>query len=125
MNRILSLILTVILFTSIQMIAQVPEKSDKNSVVSTIKNEENQNSQVMELLSFLSDVYGPRLNYWPEYKEAAEWARMKLKEWGLQNIHYDKWGPVGKGWSLKRPFRSHFSENNSAYCISQSMVTGV
>ncbi len=84
------------------MIAQVPEKSDKNSVVSTIKNEENQNSQVMELLSFLSDVYGPRLNYSPEYKEAAEWARMKLKEWGLQNIHYDKWGPVGKGWSLKK-----------------------
>ena len=55
----------------------------------------------MEIASYLTDVYGPRLTYSNEYKHAADWAASKMKEWGLEGVHYEKWGPAGKGWTLK------------------------
>ncbi|HEX9614157.1 MAG TPA: M20/M25/M40 family metallo-hydrolase, partial [Bacteroidota bacterium] len=58
--------------------------------------------EIMELMSYLTDVYGPRLAWSPEYREAAVWASQKLKQWGLHNVHFDNAGPVGKGWTLKR-----------------------
>jgi carboxypeptidase Q len=67
-----------------------------------IKDEGTNRSEVMEILSYLTDVYGPRLTWSPEYREAGVWASRKLKEWGLQNVYFDNHGPVGKGWTLKR-----------------------
>ncbi len=72
-----------------------------DSTVQLIKNEEMKNSNVMEIAGYLTDVYGPRLTYSKEYNQAADWAASKLKEWGLKNVHYEKWGPEGKGWTLK------------------------
>jgi len=77
------------------------EKID-SIAIAKIKDEETNHSQVMEILSYLTDVYGPRLTGSPEYKQAAEWASTKLNEWGIQNVHFEKWGPFGKGWTLKR-----------------------
>jgi len=77
------------------------EKID-SAATAQIKEEGMSHSQVMEILSYLSDVYGPRLTGSPEYKQAAEWASTKLRQWGLQNVHFEKWGPFGKGWTLKR-----------------------
>ena len=81
--------------------AQVAEKVD-TAAVSKIKEEGLKNSQVMEILSYLTDVYGPRLTGSPEYKEGAEWVSKKLASWGLQNIHFERCAPVAKGWTLKR-----------------------
>ena len=72
-----------------------------DSIAQLIKNEEMSNSEVMEIASYLTDVYGPRLTYSNEFKQSADWAASKMKEWGLENIHYEKWGPAGKGWTLK------------------------
>jgi carboxypeptidase Q len=71
-------------------------------VVNKIKEEGTKNSQVMETLSFLTDVYGPRLTAAPETKVAGEWAKNKLGEWGLQNGALEKWGPFGRGWTVDR-----------------------
>ncbi len=76
------------------------EKID-TSAVALIKAEGLKNSQIMELLSSLCDVYSPRLSWSPEYRRGADWVRGRLKEWGIQNVSYDHWAPVGKGWSLK------------------------
>ena len=81
--------------------SQVAEKVD-TAVISKIKEEGLKNSQVMEILSYLTDVYGPRLTGSPEYKEGAEWVSKKLATWGLQNIHFERCAPVAKGWTLKR-----------------------
>jgi carboxypeptidase Q len=89
-----------LLTTSIAFSQPAQEKVD-TAAVSAIKNEAMEHSQVMEILSYLSDVYGPRLTWSPEYKQAAEWASSKLREWGLQDIHYEGWTPMGKGWTLK------------------------
>ncbi len=58
-------------------------------------------SQVMETLSYLTDVIGPRLTSSPNLKRANEWTRDRLASWGLQNAHLEAWGPFGRGWSLQ------------------------
>ena len=74
--------------------------------IERIKNEAFQNSQVMDHAFWLTDIYGPRLTGSREYKRAAEWARAKLIQWGLQNAHLEEAGLFGRGWSLKR-FSAH------------------
>jgi len=53
-------------------------------------------------MSYLTDVYGPRLTNSPNIKQAAEWTTGKMKEWQLANVHLEPWGPFGKGWSNER-----------------------
>ncbi len=92
---------SLLLVTSIAF-SQSAVPTVDTTAVSAIKDEAMSHSQVMEILSYLTDVYGPRLTWSPEYKEAAQWASSKLKEWGLQNVHYESWAPLGKGWTLKK-----------------------
>ena len=72
------------------------------TAIAKIKDEGLNRSKVMELESYLTDVYSPRLTWSPEYKEAARWVAGKLGEWGLQNIHFEYVGPQGRGWTLKK-----------------------
>ena len=81
--------------------AQTPREKVDTSAVAKIKEEGLKDSHVMEILSTLSDVYGPRLGWSPEFKRAADWAGKELKSWGLQNVHYQHWAPLGRGWTLK------------------------
>lgn len=76
-------------------------ESVTDSIAQLLKNEEMNDSKIMEIASYLTDVYGPRLTFSNEFKQAAEWAASKMKEWGLENVHFEKWGPAGKGWTLK------------------------
>ncbi len=71
-------------------------------VISRIKVEGFQNSQVMETLSWLTDVHGPRLTGSPNWKAAGEWARDQMAKWGLENAHLESWGAFGRGWATQR-----------------------
>src|SRR5262245_18023775 len=79
--------------------AQTPpdqrEKVDLE-MVAKIREEGLQRSQVMETLSYLTDVHGPRLTGSPQIKKAGGWAVSKLSEWGLQESHLEPWGPFGR-----------------------------
>jgi carboxypeptidase Q len=75
---------------------------DPNDPVVRIKDEGMNRSQVMQTLSYLSDVIGPRLTASPNMKRACDWTRDKLSSWGMENAHLEAWGPFGRGWSLKR-----------------------
>lgn len=81
--------------------AAVPAK-DPNDPIERIKDEGMNRSQVMQTLSYLSDVIGPRLTASPGMKRSNEWTRDQLMKWGLQNAHLEAWGPFGRGWTLKR-----------------------
>jgi len=59
-------------------------------------------SKVMEIMSYLSDVHGPRLTNSPDIKDAAKWTTDEMKEWQLANVHLEPWGPFGRGWSNER-----------------------
>jgi hypothetical protein len=79
---------------------QSPAK-DPNDPIERIKDEGMNRSQVMQTLSYLTDVIGPRLTNSPNMKRANEWTRDRLAAWGLQNSHLEPWGPFGRGWTLK------------------------
>jgi carboxypeptidase Q len=59
------------------------------------------NSQVMQTLSYLSDVIGGRLTGSANMKRANEWTRDTMAKWGMQNAKLEAWGPFGRGWALK------------------------
>ena len=82
--------------------AQAQPTPDPNDPVEKIKDEGMNRSQVMQILSHLTDVIGPRLTNSPQMKRANEWTRDKMQSWGMQNAKLEAWGPFGRGWSLKR-----------------------
>lgn len=75
---------------------------DPNDPITRIRDEGMNRSQVMQTLSYLSDVIGPRLTNSPGMKRANEWTRDQMTKWGMQNAHLEAWGPFGRGWTLKR-----------------------
>ncbi|HXD34668.1 MAG TPA: hypothetical protein VN643_26340 [Pyrinomonadaceae bacterium] len=75
--------------------------SAPNDPIALIREKGLKRSRVMETLSYLSDVIGPRLTGSPNLKRANEWTRDQLTKWGLQNAHLEAWGPFGRGWVLK------------------------
>src|SRR6185503_4049225 len=82
--------------------AQQPQQPADDPMIAKIKDEGMNRSQVMQTLSYLTDVIGPRLTASPGMKRSNEWTRDTLAKWGLQNAHLESWGPFGRGWSLKR-----------------------
>jgi carboxypeptidase Q len=82
--------------------ADVPgtEKTDLDAVY-RIKDEGLQRSKVMDIESYLTDVYGPRLTGSPNIREAADWAQKTMKEWGLAKVHVETF-PFGRGWQNQR-----------------------
>ncbi len=92
-----------LLLAVIPLAGQAPSSSDL-SAMHQIREEgfDPKTSKVMEIISYLSDVYGPRLTNSPDIKEAAKWTTDKMGEWKLANVHLEKWGPFGRGWSNER-----------------------
>jgi len=87
------------LFFSVESLAAPANAED---AAARIREEGLNHSQVMETLSYLTEVIGPRLTASPNHKRANEWTRDKMQSWGLENAHLESWGPFGRGWSLKR-----------------------
>ncbi len=69
--------------------------------IEKIKDEGMNRSQVMQTLSYLTDVIGSRLTGSPNLKRANEWTRDTMAKWGMQNAKLEAWGPFGRGWALK------------------------
>jgi carboxypeptidase Q len=97
--------LTIITFIfAPAILAQQPSPSptpDLNDPIVRIREEGLKRSQVMETLSYLTDVIGPRLTGSPNMKRANDWTRDQLTKWGLQKAHLESWGPFGRSWVLK------------------------
>jgi len=72
------------------------------SVVHRIKAEAFQHSKVMDHLFQITDRNGPRLTASPNYDQAASWVVQQLKDYGIQSVHLEKWGPFGRRWSYDR-----------------------
>lgn len=101
MKRTLRLIAGGLLVSGLA-VAQTPERVDTASV-SKLKAEGYDRSQVMNILSMLTDIHGPRLTNSPGYKQAADYAKATLESWGLQKVYFDTWDEnFGTGWQLKK-----------------------
>lgn len=78
------------------------DKPDQEATAK-IRQEGLSNSKVMEHAFYFTDVSGPRLNNSPGYLRAANWAKNKLTEWGL-DAKLEPWGDWGKGWELQKSY---------------------
>jgi hypothetical protein len=97
--------LALALCLSLAALSLAANAADENvdwQMMSRIRDEGFSNSKVMQTLSQLSDVIGPRLTGSPGMKAANEWTRKQLEEWGLVNAHVEAWGEFGRGWSYSR-----------------------
>lgn len=103
MNRTVLIALFVL-----PLLASASDSADLE-VVSRIKHEAQEDSQVMEHLFHLVEVYGPRMTNSKGFMESANWAASQLKEWGLKDAKLEKWGPYGQGWS-REYFSAHLVE---------------
>jgi len=68
------------------------------SAVARIRDEAFNRSQVMSLMSYLTDVHGPRLTGSPVARRAADYTVAQLKGWGLTNTRLESF-PFGRGWT--------------------------
>jgi hypothetical protein len=66
-----------------------------------IRDEAMNHSQVQALYATIVDQFGPRLTGSPAHKQSAEWARDRLREFGLQEASLEPW-KFGRGWVLDR-----------------------
>ena len=82
--------------------ARAPAERVDEAVIAAIKVEGFQHSQVMDTLSWLSDVYGPRLTGSDNLRHAGEWARDRMTAWGLTNAALEPHGTSSRGWTLER-----------------------
>jgi carboxypeptidase Q len=98
----LAAVIALLVGLALPLSAQWPmtEKLDLDAIY-RIKDEGLQHSKVMEIESYLTDVYGPRLTGSPDMKEAGDWAMKTMKDWGLSNVHEEAW-PFGRGWQNQR-----------------------
>lgn len=105
--RNLTLLSIALMFLFLPVVAQEQgEQPTQPDPLKVIRKHGLEQSQVMEIASWITDVYGPRLTGSPMLDKATEWAVNTLKGWGMQNVHLDEWGPFGRGWELKH-FEMH------------------
>lgn len=62
--------------------------------VQAILHEGKHNSQVMDTLTEMCTVYGPRLTGSTALEQSQRWARDLFEQYGLANAHLNKWGEI-------------------------------
>ena len=99
MTRHLWLVWPLIVLTLIVPTSVSAEEPIDWQAVNRIRDEGLRRSQVMSTLEQLADGIGPRLTGSPQMKEANEWTRQQLEDWGLANAHLEAF-EFGRGWSF-------------------------
>src|SRR5689334_17078710 len=80
----------------------VAAQDGSGDLLSRIRKEEMDHSQIMKTMHMLTDVYGPRLTGSPNHKAAADWAVKQMTSWGLENAHLEPWNFNHPGWLNER-----------------------
>ena len=83
-------------------VQRTPATQPMDPTVARIRDEGLNRSQVMDTLDSLTNVIGPRLTGSPGGHRGSEWSRQRLEQWGLVNAHLEEWGPLGRGWEVRR-----------------------
>jgi hypothetical protein len=69
-----------------------------------------QRSQVMEHLSWICDVYGPRVTGSPNLRKAQKWATKTFEQMGMK-ARTEQWGPFGRGWRCDHVMMAVIGDN--------------
>ena len=95
-RRVVALLITFSLL-SLPVAAQ-----NGGDMLTRIRKEAMERSQIMKTMHMFTDVYGPRLTGSPNHKAAAEWAVKQMTAWGLENAHLEPWDFKHPGWQNER-----------------------
>ena len=98
MSRVAMIAMFVTTALAVSPWAQISEPVDLDAVA-RIKAEGLERSEVMDTLWALTERYGARLTNSPNMHEAADWAVLQLRDWGISRVTLDPWGEFGRGWS--------------------------
>src|SRR5690349_22706414 len=96
-RRVVALVLIVSLLS-----LSVAAQNGGDDLLSRIRKEAMERSQIMKTMHMLTDVYGPRLTGSPNHKAAADWAVKQMTSWGLENAHLEPWNFNHVGWLNER-----------------------
>src|ERR671922_2079702 len=91
-------VVALLLITSLLSVP-VAAQNGGGDMLSRIRKEAMERSQIMKTMHMLTDVYGPRLTGTPNHKAAAEWAVKQMTEWGFTNGHLEPWDFGHPGWT--------------------------
>jgi len=87
-----------------------------------------ESSEVMEIASWLTDVYGPRLSGSPNIRAAGDWAVEQMREWGLENVALEPWTELRgftRGWSNEKFYLAAVSPQAfPVYAMSEAWTPG-
>lgn len=65
-----------------------------------IRQASDSSSSVMRTVSYLSDVYGPRLMGTQNYYNAVKWSEKELNSWGIEYTRTESFHNDHRGWEL-------------------------
>ena len=88
---------TVALGAASSVASSSQDQRTQRDLLQQIQTEATSNSQLMETASWLADVFGPRLANSPSYDAAAEWARGRLVDFGVE-ASVEPYGEFGVTW---------------------------
>ncbi|HEX2268263.1 MAG TPA: M20/M25/M40 family metallo-hydrolase [Pyrinomonadaceae bacterium] len=80
----------------------IAAQNGNGDMLSRIRKEAMERSQIMKTMHMFTDMYGPRLTGSPNHKAAAEWAVKQMTAWGLDNAHLEPWDFKHPGWANER-----------------------
>src|SRR5882724_1505418 len=85
-------------------LAMAQDETVNAEMMSKIREEGLNHSQVRFIAHNITDVAGSRLTNSPGFKRAASWIVSTLKQWGLSNAQMEDWGEFGYGWSVEHSY---------------------
>jgi hypothetical protein len=100
MPRTLALTALGALLLAFSLSAQSPGALDP-ATIARVREEASTRSKVYEHVWWLSEVYGPRVTGTPAFAQASDWAMQQFRDWGLANVHQERWA-FGQGWSIQK-----------------------
>lgn len=95
-----ALLCLTLLISPLSAFAQGPAPDP--DVQAKIRKEGMDNAQIMRVLHYFTDVYGPRLTGSPNHENAAKWAIKEMERWGFTNAHLEAWDFGHAGWLNER-----------------------
>lgn len=91
-----------LLISPMSVFGQGQAASPDAEIQTKIRKEGMDNSRIMRVLHYFTDVYGPRLTGSPNHENAAKWAIKEMADWGFVNTHLESWDFGHAGWLNER-----------------------
>jgi len=95
--------LALVLIQAVLMpVASFSQTAEQSRVYAAIRKEGFEHSQIMHVMHYFTDVYGPRLTGSDNHVNAAKWGVREMKSWGFDFADLEPWEFGHVGWANVR-----------------------